>query len=72
MISFLPFNTYQLKEVLDMADSVSKTIYLQTILELTYSQSREQVANNQIAEHLHVTPSSVSNMMAKLQESGGS
>lgn len=53
-----------------MADSVSKTIYLQTILELTYSQSREQVANNQIAEHLHVTPSSVSNMMAKLQESG--
>ncbi|MCM0599661.1 metal-dependent transcriptional regulator [Periweissella fabalis] len=53
-----------------MADSVSKTIYLQTILELTYGQSREQVANNQIAEHLHVTPSSVSNMMAKLQESG--
>lgn len=53
-----------------MADSVSKTIYLQTILELTYGQNRQQVVNNQIAEHLHVTPSSVSNMMTKLQESG--
>lgn len=70
MIIFFNKNTYQYKEGLDMADSVSKPIYLQTILELTYGQNREQVANNQIAEHLHVTPSSVSNMMAKLQESG--
>lgn len=53
-----------------MAESVSKTLYLQTILELTGGSNETQVPNNQIAEHLHVTPSSVSNMMTKLQETG--
>ncbi|MDR3190586.1 MAG: metal-dependent transcriptional regulator [Lactobacillaceae bacterium] len=53
-----------------MAESVSKTLYLQTILELSGGNQSTQIPNNQIAEHLHVTPSSVSNMMTKLQDSG--
>lgn len=53
-----------------MSDSVSKTQYLQTILELSGGDETTKISNNQIADHLHVTPSSVSNMLAKLQEAG--
>ncbi|KRN33283.1 Iron-dependent repressor [Weissella halotolerans DSM 20190] len=55
---------------LHMNDSVSKTQYLQTILELSAGDDQVKISNNQIAEHLHVTPSSVSNMLAKLQDAG--
>ncbi|QBO36681.1 metal-dependent transcriptional regulator [Periweissella cryptocerci] len=51
-----------------MPESMSKTQYLQTILEL--GGSNEKISNKAIAEHLKVTPSSVSDMLAKLQESG--
>ncbi|RRG17857.1 metal-dependent transcriptional regulator [Weissella viridescens] len=53
-----------------MSDSVSKTQYLQTILELSGGDESTKISNNQIADHLHVTPSSVSNMLTKLQETG--
>ena len=53
-----------------MSESVSKTQYLQTILELSGGDETTKISNNQIAEHLNVTPSSVSNMLAKLQEAG--
>ncbi|TGE75449.1 metal-dependent transcriptional regulator [Weissella confusa] len=53
-----------------MSESVSKTQYLQTILELSGGDDDSKISNNQIAEHLNVTPSSVSNMLAKLQEAG--
>lgn len=53
-----------------MSESVSKTQYLQTILELSGGDDDSKISNNQIADHLNVTPSSVSNMLAKLQEAG--
>src|SRR5699024_11915806 len=53
-----------------MPESISKTQYLQTILELSVGDESTKISNNQIAEHLNVTPSSVSNMLAKLQEAG--
>ena len=53
-----------------MSESVSKTQYLQTILELSGGDHDSKISNNQIADHLNVTPSSVSNMLAKLQEAG--
>lgn len=53
-----------------MSESISKTQYLQTILELSSGDETTKISNNQIAEHLNVTPSSVSNMLAKLQEAG--
>ncbi|WP_439819215.1 metal-dependent transcriptional regulator [Weissella paramesenteroides] len=53
-----------------MTESISKTQYLQTILELSGGDESTKISNNQIAEHLNVTPSSVSNMLAKLQEAG--
>lgn len=53
-----------------MTESISKTQYLQTILELSSGDESTKISNNQIAEHLNVTPSSVSNMLAKLQEAG--
>lgn len=51
-----------------MPESISKTQYLQTILEL--GGADEKISNKAIAEHLKVTPSSVSDMLAKLQETG--
>ncbi len=53
-----------------MSESASKTQYLQTILELSGGDDDSKISNNQIADHLNVTPSSVSNMLAKLQEAG--
>ncbi|MCT0010595.1 metal-dependent transcriptional regulator [Weissella confusa] len=53
-----------------MSESVSKTQYLQTILALSGGDDDSKISNNQIADHLNVTPSSVSNMLAKLQEAG--
>lgn len=53
-----------------MSESVSKTQYLQTILELSGGDDDSKISNNQIADHLNVTPSSVSNMLAKLEEAG--
>lgn len=53
-----------------MSESVSKTQYLQTILELSGGDDDSKISNNQIADHMNVTPSSVSNMLAKLQEAG--
>lgn len=53
-----------------MSESVSKKQYLQTILELSGGDDDSKISNNQIADHLNVTPSSVSNMLAKLQEAG--
>ncbi|MHC9532043.1 metal-dependent transcriptional regulator [Dellaglioa sp. BT-FLS60] len=51
-----------------MTESISKNLYLQTILEL--SSGNDKISNKQIADHLNVSPSSVSDMLSKLQEQG--
>lgn len=62
------YNTYQ-KEGCFMSSSVSKTRYLQTILELAGTDTKK-VSNKAIAEHLQVTPASVSDMVARLKDDG--
>ncbi|MBC6499693.1 FeoA domain-containing protein [Weissella confusa] len=66
---FLDYPKYSPHGLL-IPDAVSKTQYLQTILELSGGDDDSKISNNQIADHLNVTPSSVSNMLAKLQEAG--
>jgi DtxR family Mn-dependent transcriptional regulator len=53
-----------------MSESISKTQYLQTILELSNGDSTAKISNQQIASHLHVKPASVTNMLNKLQDAG--